>query len=842
MKKIILMLVIFGLVLSPVSYAEYEETTVSASSYAEHMINLGLLSGMEGFEFTPYPVTRGEFANVVKNLLGFSFGKQALFSDVSNNTPYYEGIMTCAEYKIMNGYGDGTFRPDELITYKEAYKIFVSMLEYETIAEYEGGYPLGYYTVAKRLGLTASSEGVSYNSYITKEALPKLIFELLLAHCNDVVALKENTVSFLPSDETFAERYLKLEFSKGVISADEFGSIETENASVSDDKIRINGISFAYAHSFKDRLLGRYAEVFYDAENGNSVKSIAFPENYNKELDITADKLTLKSNFELCYKVGEEELKIKIPSDIIYVLNGEPVLYHDLSDITDENIILTDNDRDGRYDIIKIEKYDFYAVSYVYGNSVLYDQSGKTLSLKSDNVKDVIITDNEGNTLSVGDIQKDMSLSVVETSKNLIVIADKNNVSGKITSVEKGDINSVSVDDKDYPVNPNLSLTGLSLNEYKKAFIDIFGRVFLFINSEYGDANYAYIINGAYESVPEFSFILKIMKDTGEIVTLPVSENFYFNGSYKTPASVSDIPGALYDGNNFLRTLIRYTLNKDGELFKIDLPSENPETGFFKAATANAGYTLNSRTIGGNIVVDDSTKIFVVPESDSKRNDEDYFMMTRSNLNTMQAYNAEAYQTGERLTSDIIVLKGDYRGISYETSLGVFLRAVNGISKDGTYGEKICYYDGTEEKSAFVDYSRFPKAKALNKGDVVRVSLVNGEVSGFEYVYDFKNTLWKLSANPTSNSFESSNRISMGYIAAYDGEVMRLSYNEDFYGESVYGMEAYRTVSFNIIVVEKDGERILIRAGNESDIRPHDKAVIMLRSGSGRNLIIYKTK
>ena len=119
---------------------------------------------------------------------------------------------------------------------------------------------------------------------------------------------------------------------------------------------------------------------------------------------------------------------------------------------------------------------------------------------------------------------------------------------------------------------------------------------------------------------------------------------------------------------------------------------------------------------------------------------------------------------------------------------------------------------------------------------------MNDEVNGFEYIYDINGGKWKLSTNPTSDSFESSNRMSMGYIAGFDGEILKLSYNKDFSSVSPYTMEGYLTASFQKVVVEKDGTRVLIRKGENSDIRPHDKAVIMLRSGASRRLIIYKTK
>lgn len=843
MKKLISVVLVISILFSfnVYSFAQESSETVQ-SSYATHLINLGILDGFENIEFTDYPITRGEFANVIKNVLGVTFGRKTIFSDVDENTAYYEGIYTCAEYKVMNGFGDGTFRPDDVITYKEAYKILVSLLEYDTIAGYEGGYPYGYYIVAKKLGITSFLSGVSYENYISWENLPRLIYEFLLAPCNDLVAISDKTVSYAPSNESYLERHMKLSFKKGVITADEEGSIEIENNSVSEDIIRVNGESFLYSHSINDRLCGKYAEVIYDAENANKVKSIAFPEEYNREITITGEMLTVKNNTELEYLIDGVEKRVRIPSDILYILNGEPILYYDLSTVVDEALTFNDNDGDNRYDTIRIEKYDFYAVDYVYGDCMVADKSGKKLSLKS-NTKDVMIFDKDDNLLSLSQIKKDMVLSVIENSKTKAVYVNDDTITGKTTYIDADDSSIIISDLTKCFVNPKFNISSLRINQAQKYYKDIFGRIFFVTEAESDIENYAYIIRGGYETVPEFSFKIRVIKTTGEITTLDVAERFYLNDTFynRTVKRKEAIPSELFDGTDFISQLIRYTLNADGEIFRIELPSNNIEDDFFYGTTVNDMYVPNARTIGRKIVIDDDTKIIVIPETDVL-NEENYFTYQKSNLNTMQAYKADSYHISRSQTADIVIIKGEYRGLNFESNTGVFLRAVDSVDSDGVYGKKLYFFVDGNEKSAFVDYTKYPNAAKLKKGDTARYSTNDGKITGFEWVYDLAGEKWKLSANPTATSYDSSARLSMGYIADFDGTIMRLSYNKDFSSVSPYSMEAYITANFSVTVVEKDGTRVLIRAGDESDIRPYDIAVIRLRSGSGRSLIIYKTK
>ena len=71
------------------------------------------------------PVTRGEFCRYMcsvlsgkLNLSEADFGSG--FSDVSPEHEYYNDIMTLQSMSIINGDGDGTFRPDDYINYTEA--------------------------------------------------------------------------------------------------------------------------------------------------------------------------------------------------------------------------------------------------------------------------------------------------------------------------------------------------------------------------------------------------------------------------------------------------------------------------------------------------------------------------------------------------------------------------------------------------------------------------------------------------------------------------------------------------------------------------------------------------
>ncbi|MCL2588637.1 MAG: InlB B-repeat-containing protein, partial [Oscillospiraceae bacterium] len=83
------------------------------------MSNAGVFTGMSDGTFAPNkPITRGEFAAVAARLIRSEVslaGDAALFSDTSGHWAE-EYINLIFEYEWAEGFGDGTFRPDDLLT------------------------------------------------------------------------------------------------------------------------------------------------------------------------------------------------------------------------------------------------------------------------------------------------------------------------------------------------------------------------------------------------------------------------------------------------------------------------------------------------------------------------------------------------------------------------------------------------------------------------------------------------------------------------------------------------------------------------------------------------------
>jgi len=83
-------------------------------------------------------------------------------------------IDTAQNIGIINGVSETTFAPESYITYEQAIKMVVAALGYNDEATQKGGYPSGYMTVAKDLGILDGVQIVDEN-YATRADIARIV-------------------------------------------------------------------------------------------------------------------------------------------------------------------------------------------------------------------------------------------------------------------------------------------------------------------------------------------------------------------------------------------------------------------------------------------------------------------------------------------------------------------------------------------------------------------------------------------------------------------------------------------------------------------------------------------
>lgn len=101
--------------------ASFSDVTGAAAQAVCALAQRGILTGMGGGLFAPAQhMTRAEFAAAVVRALGLEPEATAAFSDVAADAWYAPYVGTASAFGIIQGFGDGTFRPGGIITRQEA--------------------------------------------------------------------------------------------------------------------------------------------------------------------------------------------------------------------------------------------------------------------------------------------------------------------------------------------------------------------------------------------------------------------------------------------------------------------------------------------------------------------------------------------------------------------------------------------------------------------------------------------------------------------------------------------------------------------------------------------------
>jgi len=157
---IVAMLMVLGIMVPMASAAEFSDVA-STHKYYTAISNLsayGILNGFEDGSFRPEDnVTRAQFSKIICYA---SYGPTSItgavdtgFTDVDPNHWAAGDIKMAAANGIVNGMGDGTFQPESNVKFEQAIKMIVCALGYNQRALDNGGYPQGYISVAADLGL-----------------------------------------------------------------------------------------------------------------------------------------------------------------------------------------------------------------------------------------------------------------------------------------------------------------------------------------------------------------------------------------------------------------------------------------------------------------------------------------------------------------------------------------------------------------------------------------------------------------------------------------------------------------------------------------------------------------
>ncbi len=187
MKKRITALLLCALLILtalPTARAAFDDITdPEVSLAATNLRGLGIVAGTSATSFTPdKSLTRAEACALIINTMGLSnqvntYKQRTVFSDVLPSS-WYTGIVNLAYAQgVVNGYGNGTFGPEDKVTYGHFATMLLRLLGYSS-EQIGSVWPLDYTAFCDNLEL---SEGLSLkpDQILTRAQAALLLYRTL---------------------------------------------------------------------------------------------------------------------------------------------------------------------------------------------------------------------------------------------------------------------------------------------------------------------------------------------------------------------------------------------------------------------------------------------------------------------------------------------------------------------------------------------------------------------------------------------------------------------------------------------------------------------------------------
>jgi len=226
MKKFLALVLALAMALGTFSFAAAAPEDVVGTEYENAVVRLVALGIIDGFPDGTYKpdqsVTRAEFSKIIVSALGIGEAAQyaagaTKFPDVAADHWASGYINVAVDVGIIVGYPDGTFLPENQVTFAEAIKMIVAALGYTPKAEAMGGYPGGYLAVAAEEEIT---DGVNVVSSL---AADRGAVAIMVDNSLDVYLMEQKSYGDNPTWEasetkTLLNTKLGVEEVKGVVT------------------------------------------------------------------------------------------------------------------------------------------------------------------------------------------------------------------------------------------------------------------------------------------------------------------------------------------------------------------------------------------------------------------------------------------------------------------------------------------------------------------------------------------------------------------------------------------------------------------------------------------------
>lgn len=633
-----------------------------------------------GFFWDEMLVKRSELAKIVCKLYGISATKDETprFTDVNDSERAY--VETVVRNGYMSGYSENKFGAEDYVTNNQLIKTVVIIMEGGIFAESLGGYPNGYITVGKKLGIVGGKVSVG-ESAARRIDTANIIYKAMHSDILTVMGISDGELNYERIEgHTFLTEKRNIYRAKGIIKKNESTGLNRADG-VEKGMIQIGETIYYDRKQLADDYLGCNVECYAELKDGDTYGEIIYVEESgnNKTVTLRDDDIVGVDGNTISYYDDDKikSLNMAVIFDRIY--NGVALDYRSeftldsLKSLDNADIKFIDNNGDGAYEVVIVTEYSVRVV-----NSVNMDE--KKITFRFDE-KPIELENSfyrifrDGKKSELGDINSgDVVLSAiskdVNKEKTIRIEASSKSVKGTVSEIknEDGKKRNIKIDGDEYTlsrycdaladknkistIKPGMSATFYMDNRGNIAYLDENAPSVLA----------AYLIDYRLE-ISGMSYVLsvKLFNENGQMKTFSTGESITING---TKMKLEDIYS-----NSELREqlntpqLIQYS-ESEGVIKEIIFAQKGYDKQKFSLDVDNISLkSYHQNTLADKYYLSSETKVFYIPNL--KKSDVGYsnvmsdkglmFVLPRGFIGKGDTYNVSLYDVEENGTIKYIL-------------------------------------------------------------------------------------------------------------------------------------------------------------------------------------------
>lgn len=869
-KRIASLLVVAFMLLQFTAVAAPMPQDVAGTQYEEAAGLLAALDIMIGDDQGKFnaeaDITRAEFAQILMKTMRLddavgAYAPVGTFTDVTADKYYANAVELGVGAGAINGYGDGTFGPDDKVTGMQAIKMMTYASGYSAKASIEGGYPTGYRMVANDTGMLKGVGNIKLDEPINRGVAAIICFNTLKMDMLQLVSTgAENTYKVISGQSLLTKKHDIFKFS-GLVTTNEVSGLWA-SSSLRKGMVMIEGSTsdtFFVGATDIAGALGKYVRAYYkvDPDNGDqTIFSYEVLDNKNQIIEVPIENVDMKSSTATkvyYWEDKENDTKAKY-ADISLtpslLVNGSVAT--DLSAISTADagkVLFVDNDGDGTMDFVYVTAYENFVIQNI--DRVEYDLFDKfgyiidsttstpkslDLDLESDD-QFISIVDTDGEEVEFDTIKEWDIVSVSRSSSESVrrmaklIVSSGNTVEGEVTEIGQNSDGeyTFTVNEQQYKLAPNYvtyitKRKMVNVGDSATFYLDAFGKIAAQKALATTDATFGLMTKYAKDLGAGDGLSIKVFADNA-FAEYPLAAKTKIDGTlYKT---ADDMVAALdraieyaamyTDGSKVAPMLFK--ANDEGVINYIDTTNRGANESDYtlqykggKKASEKLSYVSTSGILGGSTPVPATSKFIGYPTSSADLNNAKFFKSSKGS-DLKSATSAADYP-------DVIIMTTDPKG--YKLEYGLLRGAGSSTWPGGTPNHELQFFviSGTTEvldDDGNVTIKLYGMAEAAAKTVVVDSEYYEGNL----YKNIYTDTVGSLTVNPSAK--RASSKILPGdvirYITDAQGHLSEARalflYQEKVFRDDSEGneSEAFRHFFFGL-VNKMDGSLVFLQRYN----------------------------